>query len=521
MFALLKPTFSLPLRPPLLARSFSLSGTLPYRCLLHPTASADRLAPCIFAQERSISLSCDPAVSLSTMELIPHRLTADLDPCDFGSYLVFRVCLDLYRSRGPHRNSALPLDVQSTAAPQRISGEPASSDHPVRPISSDNCPMKTRFRYGSVVPLTKPLPMSRRLILQQARVRAQAPPTAWSLRVFSLASVLADSHGFHVPHATRSERKLVMLSATDFHHLGAAFRLLRLAARRFSSSKVALFGNLRIYAYFQLPEAFRRLLRPSSSLVPSIHRVGDKRTRTADIRRRFYVVRDPWMPKASLGDLVVPTGGDDGSVHDFPSFSFAAFRSKVEGDSASSCSQGQLDPLPQRSQMENPGEPPTPTTVHVQDTIITAWTIRHPTRNRNDPIARAELYQLSYIPRAKWSMHEVVRYFFYSFPCAAGHPGLEPETSPVKCVVSAPFSFPIEPNLNLCSRDSCPYTDKDVWILEKRGAVWSLPDRPIPRVIESWIYIGSHPNRPIYPPERSLFQTPFEQEEYAMLMCLG
>ena len=37
-------------------------------------------------------------------------------------------------------------------------------------------------------------------------------------------------------------------------------------------------------------------------------------------------------------------------------------------------------------------EPP----VQVQDTIITAWTIRHPTRNRNDPIARAELYQLSY-----------------------------------------------------------------------------------------------------------------------------
>lgn len=27
--------------------------------------------------------------------------------------------------------------------------------------------------------------------------------------------------------------------------------------------KVDLFGNLRIYAYFQLPEAFRRLLRPS------------------------------------------------------------------------------------------------------------------------------------------------------------------------------------------------------------------------------------------------------------------
>ncbi|KAK9732963.1 hypothetical protein RND81_04G034700, partial [Saponaria officinalis] len=34
----------------------------------------------------------------------------------------------------------------------------------------------------------------------------------------------------------------------------------------------------------------------------------------------------------------------------------------------------------------------------VQDTIITAWTIRHPTRNHDDPIARAKLYQLSYIP---------------------------------------------------------------------------------------------------------------------------
>ncbi|GLU24540.1 hypothetical protein SLE2022_404660 [Rubroshorea leprosula] len=75
-------------------------------------------------------------------------------------------------------------------------------------------------------------------------------------------------------------------------------------------------------------------------------------------------------------------------------------------------------------------EPP----VQVQDTIITAWTIRHPTRNRNDPIARAELYQLSYIPRAKWSMHERVRCFFLLFFSLAqlGHPGLEPETSPVK-----------------------------------------------------------------------------------------
>nr|GLL21577.1 hypothetical protein C5167_003922 [Ipomoea trifida] len=41
----------------------------------------------------------------------------------------------------------------------------------------------------------------------------------------------------------------------------------------------------------------------------------------------------------------------------------------------------------------------------------------------------------------------------------------------------------------------------------------------IPRVIESRIYIGSHPNRPIYPPEEEFgFKPRFEQEEYAMLI---
>ncbi|KAJ7941949.1 Malic enzyme [Quillaja saponaria] len=65
------------------------------------------------------------------------------------------------------------------------------------------------------------------------------------------------------------------------------------------------------------------------------------------------------------------------------------------------------------------------------DTIITAWTIRHPTRNRNDPIARASSTKLSYIPpEPSGAMHEGVRCFFYSFPWAQlGHPGLEPETS--------------------------------------------------------------------------------------------
>jgi hypothetical protein len=54
-------------------------------------------------------------------------------------------------------------------------------------------------------------------------------------------------------------------------------------------------------------------------------------------------------------------------------------------------------------------EPP----VQVQDTIITAWTIRQPTRNRNDPIARAELYQLSYIPPEPFMLFSVLARLFH------------------------------------------------------------------------------------------------------------
>ncbi|RYR71769.1 hypothetical protein Ahy_A02g005990 [Arachis hypogaea] len=111
--------------------------------------------------------------------------------------------------------------------------------------------------------------------------------------------------------------------------------------------------------------------------------------------------------------------------------------------------------------------------VHVQETIITVWIIRHPTRNRNDPIGRTELYQLSYIlssqvehftykklsipsgqldirlmittiqfkersstnraisSRARWSMPQRVSLLFF-FLAQLGHPGLKPETSLVK-----------------------------------------------------------------------------------------
>ncbi|TYH52734.1 hypothetical protein ES332_D09G048700v1, partial [Gossypium tomentosum] len=63
----------------------------------------------------------------------------------------------------------------------------------------------------------------------------------------------------------------------------------------------------------------------------------------------------------------------------------------------------------------NLGEPLAPTIIHVQDTVITIWSIRHPTCNRNNPIVRAELYQLKYIPRAKWSMHEGVKMLLLFF----------------------------------------------------------------------------------------------------------
>jgi hypothetical protein len=60
-------------------------------------------------------------------------------------------------------------------------------------IRSDVRPIQTRFRLGSGIfsPLTLPLPISRRLILQQARGQNLLPPTACQLTVscsFSLPS---------------------------------------------------------------------------------------------------------------------------------------------------------------------------------------------------------------------------------------------------------------------------------------------------------------------------------------------
>ena len=189
--------------------------------------------------------------------------------------------------------------------------------------------------------LNPPFPISRRLILQQARGQVLFPPTACQhtvscsislplrgfsfnfpslyyfaighLGVFSLTRWSSLIHtGFHVSHATRDKQKFILIFwLLDFHHLWCRFQLLRLNSRwifklfshdpklktwfrlfpfrspllresrllsfpsatkmfqftelphsnlwiQLEVQEVALFGNLRIIACFQLPEAFRR-----------------------------------------------------------------------------------------------------------------------------------------------------------------------------------------------------------------------------------------------------------------------
>ena len=170
----------------------------------------------------------------------------------------------------PHPNSALPLSSpinrcasthfgENQLAPSSIGISPLTTAHPLvfqhqsvrasiefhlnftlamdrspgfGSINSDRRLYTTCFRYGFGRPLTRPLPISRRLILQQARgQRFNSPPTACKLTVscsispsngtafhlsltvlftiaypgvFSLTRWSSQIHTrFHVPHATR------------------------------------------------------------------------------------------------------------------------------------------------------------------------------------------------------------------------------------------------------------------------------------------------------------------------------
>ena len=66
-------------------------------------------------------------------------------------------------------------------------------------INSDKRPIQTRFRYGSnILCLNLPLPISRRLILQQARSQTLSrPPTACKLMV-SCSISLPSRGSFHL-----------------------------------------------------------------------------------------------------------------------------------------------------------------------------------------------------------------------------------------------------------------------------------------------------------------------------------
>uniref|UniRef100_A0A2N9G3L9 Uncharacterized protein n=2 Tax=Magnoliopsida TaxID=3398 RepID=A0A2N9G3L9_FAGSY len=184
MFALLKPTFSLPLRPPPLSRVLpSKAERSPTDAFLHPTASADRLAPFIFGA-RALdhghlgALAGDPGCfPLDDEAYPPSSHWPTLTPVILRSYLVFRVCLDL-----------VPL---SRPAPKQC----------FTPRCPVNCCASTHFgenqlALGSsgISPLTTTHP----LILQHQLAFATAP-------VGSLNQATAYESPAHSSTGTRSE----------------------------------------------------------------------------------------------------------------------------------------------------------------------------------------------------------------------------------------------------------------------------------------------------------------------------
>ena len=216
------------------------------------------------------------AVSLLTMKLIPHRLTG----CVYTAYSEFDSIW--YRSRSPHRISALPHSYyhnryastyfgENQLAPGSIGISPLTTPHP--PIFQHRSVRTSTWCYPSFIldmvrspgfgsintdltpssdslslwlqhsRLNLPVPISRRLILQQARGHPfNRAPTAcklmvsWSISLpsrgsfhLSLAVLFTIGHtgvfsltrwsslihaGFHVPHATRDPASILPLSTT-------------------------------------------------------------------------------------------------------------------------------------------------------------------------------------------------------------------------------------------------------------------------------------------------------------------
>ena len=117
----------------------------------------------------------------------------------------------------------------------------------------------------------------------------------------------------------------------------------------FSPLSARLFGLKNVgfkNEWFDCPSPTLTAQPENGQLMRSTYQTGFYgRSVTPGCRRR------PW------GDLVVPTGWRWwGRSMDFPSFSFAAFRSKGWREIVhQAVRKGQLDPLPQGSQMRDPG----------------------------------------------------------------------------------------------------------------------------------------------------------------------
>uniref|UniRef100_A0A2N9I5R1 Uncharacterized protein n=1 Tax=Fagus sylvatica TaxID=28930 RepID=A0A2N9I5R1_FAGSY len=377
MFALLKPTFSLPLRPPPLSRVLpSKAERSPTDAFLHPTASADRLAPFIFGA-RALdhghlgALAGDPGCfPLDDEAYPPSSHWPTLTPVILRSYLVFRVCLDL-----------VPL---SRPAPKQC----------FTPRCPVNCCASTHFgenqlALGSsgISPLTTTHP----LILQHQSARGQSPgllPLLGSLRFHVL---------FHSPMGV-----LFTLPSRYYFTIGhpgvfslTSTPLLRLAARRLYCSPTTPFSRFRLLPFrspllreslllsfplatkmFQfarlslacpwIQQQFERLTYSGISgstlifnspkhfvayyalprlWVPRIQLQENQERKAPPLSARLFGLKNagfygrsatPGCRRRPWGDLVVPTGWRRwGRPMDFPSFCRISLKG-LKGDSASS-----------------------------------------------------------------------------------------------------------------------------------------------------------------------------------------
>ncbi|KAJ9535425.1 LOW QUALITY PROTEIN: hypothetical protein OSB04_un001451 [Centaurea solstitialis] len=216
-----------------------------------------------FITERSFrGLSClSPIVSL-----------ADLDPCYFE--VISKFASIWYRSRGPHRNSALPLDVQSTAAPQRISGRTTSSGFEWHFTPNHNSSADSSTSVGSDLHLvqhsTARLQHDAFIALPQPRFHG-----FWLLPFRS--PLLRESLLLSFPLAT----KMFQFARLSLACPWIQQQFERLTYSRGISGSILIFNSPKHFvAYYALPRLWCLALYRLSS------RVGDKRTRTADIRRR-------------------------------------------------------------------------------------------------------------------------------------------------------------------------------------------------------------------------------------------